>query len=138
MANISNYLEEAILDHVFNDVEYTASTNLYLALFSESATETEMEEGTLTNEITDYTGDRPEITFTSASQSEEGKAEIENEAQIEFDDMPAVDLQYGAVMDADSDGNILYWLVLSEGGTVPVAEGDVVRVDAGAVTIDLD
>ena len=89
MANISDYLEEELLDHVFRNLAYTGPTTVYCGLVDDSGTDAEMEAGTLTNEITAYTGDRKAITFGAPSQ-ESGKATIKNSAALEFENMPAV------------------------------------------------
>lgn len=67
MANFSSYLEEELMDHVFNGASYSSPT-IYLGIVSSSAVAADLEAGTLTNEITGYTGDRKAVSFGAVSQ----------------------------------------------------------------------
>jgi len=139
MANISNYLEEALLNHVMRNNAYTSPTNVYCGLVSNDASEADLEAGTLTNEITGYTGDRKEITFSAPSQTvtgHEGKAAIQNTNLLEFLNMPAGTVKYAIICDADSAGNILYWCPLDTEKNTNA--GDTFRIPVEDLTIDLD
>ena len=144
MANISNILEEALLNYVFNGVAYSPPGNFYVALFDNTTAEADLEAGNITGdlataEITGYTGNRKAATFTAATQVG-GKATIENEGELEFEDMPAVTVSYAAVVDTEDPaggGEILYWLV-PPGGAEAISEGNIARIPAGDITIDLD
>lgn len=110
---MSTYLENKIIDHTVRPGNpYTAPTNVYVALFTDVASLTELEAGDLTNEVTDtgsaYT--RQPITFDTPVNGI-----TQNSALIEFSQATAVwgNIRYGAVID-DSDavtpaGNILYF-----------------------------
>jgi len=135
MGNMANYLEEALLDHVLRDETYTAPETVYVGIADDSATDSEMEEGDLTNEITGYDGNRPSVTFTEATQ-EDGKGYVENEGDVEFENMPAVTVKYAFIADAETSGNILWWGALTEPKEVP--EGDTLKFDPGEIQIDLD
>ena len=136
MANMSSYLEEKILDHVLRNIEYTPPSTVYVGIVSDSATDSELEAGTLTNEITGYTGDRKSVSFTAISQNGDGEAETENTALIEFESMPACTIAYAIVCDAATGGNILFWGAATESKTSN--SGDTHQVPAGNITIDLD
>ena len=135
MANISSYLEEALLDHVFRNTAYTTPGTVYCGLVSSTAADADLEAGTLTNEITDYTGDRKAITFGAPAQVG-GKATITNSAAIDFESMPSATVAYLIVCDAATAGNILWWLPLTENKTTN--SGDTLRVPIDGITIDLD
>lgn len=138
MANISNYLEEKILNHVMRNDSYTSPTDIYVGLIDDNATDSELEDGNLDNEITDYGGDRKSITFTEPSQVD-GKATIENDSDIDFEDMPEVTIAYAVIMDseaADGTGNILYWCPADKNKTAN--SGDTYRIPEGDLTLDLD
>lgn len=129
MANFSTYLETAILNHVFRNTAYTAPTTVYVGLASSTATDAEMEAGTLTNEITGYTGDRKAVTF-SAPVDDAGAQKITNTANLDFENMPAVTVKYAFVADSATKGagNILAWAPLTTPRTVEA--GDTFRLPA--------
>ena len=143
MANISNYLEEALLDHVFRNVEFTRpGATLYVAIFEETKSEAELEANNRTGEITGYTGtDRPSVTFSQQDPFQNvgtGAATIVSAAAVEYLDMPALTVGYAAVMDsaAHAGGNILYWMKLTLDKNTNA--GDTFRFPAGDIVIDLD
>lgn len=112
--NISTYLEEKWLN-MLKGTAFTAPATVYCGIVSDTATDAELEAGTLTNEITGYTGNRPAITLGAVSQVG-GKATVNNSANIDFVSMPAPagrQIKYAIVCDAASGGNILYWCPLS-------------------------
>lgn len=135
MANISNYLEEAILNHVMRNEEYTRPTTVYVGIISDDASDNDLEEGILANEITTYTGNRKPVTFTEPTQ-QDGKATIKNNAAIDFEDMPAVTVKYAVVCDAETNGNILYWCPLTDIKTTNA--GDTFRIPEDGLVLDLD
>lgn len=134
MANIADYLEEALLDHVFRNTEYTRPATVYCGLVDDVGVDAELEAGTLTNEITTYTGDRKTITFGAPSQVG-GKATIKNSAALEFENMPAVTVKYAIVCDTATVGNILYWCPLTAEKTCNA--GDTFKIAVDGLTLDL-
>lgn len=137
MANISSYLEEAILNHVMRNNAYTSPSAVYCGLISDVGTDLQLEAGTLTNEIDGYTGDRKAVTFAAPTQVG-GKATISNSNLLEFEDMPVTTVKYAVITDSPNKGlgNILYWCPLvAEKNT---NEGDIFRLAEGEVTLDLD
>ncbi|AZO93561.1 hypothetical protein [Halocella sp. SP3-1] len=135
MANISNYLEEKILNHIFNGITYNSPITIYLGLVNDIATDTELEEGDLTNEITAYSGDRKVISFTGVTQAD-GKATIENDTSIDFVDMPVTNVKYAIVCDSTTGGNILYWCPATN--VREVFAGDTYRIPAGGLQLTLN
>jgi len=112
--NISDYLETALLNHVFRNIAYTSPTVVYAGLVSSVGSDAQLEAGTLTNEITTYTGTRKAITFGAPSQVSD-KATIKNSAALTFDNMPLITVKYVIVCDSATKGagNILYWCPLT-------------------------
>ena len=141
MADISSYLEEAILNHVFRNStggnNYT-STKIFAGLVTSSASSEDLEDGTLTNEVSAYTGNRPEITFTVPTQSSGGKAIIKNVAQIDYEDMPSATVRFAVLCDSSTigAGNILWHLKLSSDKVMN--SGDICRIREEELQIDLD
>ena len=128
MANIATYQEEKWLQETFKDVV------TYCGLLDDSAIDAEGEGGTLTNEITTYTGNRPAITF-GAITDVGGKATIKNSAALEFLVMPAVTVAYAIVCDAATAGNILYWAPLAANKICNA--GDTFNIAIDALVLDL-
>lgn len=136
MSNIATYLENILLNLVMRNTAYPggAPAAVYCGLIDDVSDGTELEAGTLDNEITAYTGDRKAITFDAPAQVG-GKATIKNTAVLEFESMPAVTVKYAIVCDAATGGNILYWcpLVVEK----ECNAGDTFRLPIDALTLDL-
>jgi len=135
MSNIATYLENALLNHVMRNTEYTRPATVYCGLIDNVSDGTELEAGTLDNEITTYTGDRKAITF-GAPANVGGKATIKNSAALEFLVMPAVTVKYAIVCDAATAGNILYWCPLAAEKTCNA--GDTFQLPIDALVLDLE
>lgn len=134
MANISDHLEEGLLNHVFRNIEYSRPATVYCGLIETGDYDAELEVGTLDHEITAYTGDRKAITFGAPSQVG-GKATIKNTVALEFLVMPAVTVKYAIVCDAATAGNILYWCPLTAEKTCNA--GDTFRIPVDNLVLDL-
>lgn len=134
MSNISTFLETELLDHVMRNAAYSSPAVVYCGLVDDVGDDAEMEAGTLTNEITGYTGDRKAITF-GAPADVGGKQTIKNTAALEFDLMPAVTVKYAIVCDAATGGNILYWCPLAAEKTTN--NGDTFKIAVDGLVLDL-
>jgi len=132
--NFSNYLEEQLLNHVFRGTTFTSPT-VYVGIVNDTAVDTDLEGGDLTNEITGYTGDRKAVSFTAPTQIG-GKGTIESDVVVNFEDMPATTVEYAIVCDAATGGNILMWIPATNIRTTEA--GDTYRVPLGEMIIDLD
>lgn len=132
----SAYLEEKIFDTIFRGASSAwLPATVYAGIVSDSGTDQQLEEGTLTNEITGYTGDRKAITFDAPVKATWDVATKMNlGAVLEFEDMPAPagrQAKYWIVCDAPTAGNILLWMPIKENGTPTTKvwnEGDVLRI----------
>ena len=136
MANISTYLETILLNLVMRNTAYPggAPATVYCGLMDDSANDAECEAGTLTNEITTYTGNRQAITF-GAPADVGGAQTIKNTVAHEFLVMPAVTVAYAIVCDAATAGNILYWAPLAANKTCNA--GDTFNIAIDALVLDL-
>lgn len=137
MANLSNYLEEALLNHVLKNSAYSSPAAVYAGLVNDSAVDTDMEAGTLTNEITAYTGNRKAITWGSISQVSDKATVATATVALEFEDMPAVTTKYVIICDGATKGagNILIYAPLTTPRTT--SAGDTLRIPIGDLTVDL-
>ena len=132
MANMSNYLEERVLNHIFRGVASTSPGTLYIALFTNNPTDA----GTGT-EVSGTGYARQTITFTAPTQVN-GKAQIENEADVEF---PQAGADWGlvthaAIYDDLTIGNMYYYGALLNPKDVQTS--DILKVLAGELKLNLD
>lgn len=138
MSAASNYLENALLDHVLKNTAFSQPANLYLALFLNTSgnAATNLEAGTLTDEVSDsgtaYT--RKAVSFNAASSGTADTA-----ATVTFDAATANwgTITHVAVMDGSSVGsdNVLFWGAVTTPKTIET--GDTFQVTAGNLTISL-
>ena len=134
MSAASNYLENKVLDHVLTATGYTAPTTRYLGLFTNTSgnAATNLEAGTLTDEVSGGSYARQAVTFGAAS----GGASATN-ATVTF---PAATASWGtithvAVMDADTGGNVLFYGAVTTSKTID--SGDSFQISSGNLTISL-
>lgn len=131
MAAFSDYLENALLDHVLRNTALTSPTTVYVALFTDTASTAELEAGTLTNEVSGGSYARQSAAFDAPA----GGATA-NSAGISFTDMPAVTVSYVAVMDAETTGEVLFHGALTTSRTLNA--GDTFTIAAGDLDITVD
>lgn len=129
MSAASNYLETAIFNHVFRNTAYTPAATLYLALFTSTASASELEAGTLTNEVSGGSYARQTVSF-GAPTNGVGT----NSGSVTF---PAATANWGtiryvAVMDASTAGNVIWYAQLSS--DVTINSGNTFQFNASSVS----
>ena len=127
MAEMSNYLENALINVTLRATAYTTPTTVYLALYSTDPTDADT--GT---EITGTSYARQAITFGAPSNGVST-----NSAAIEF---PQAGSAWGTVThigirDALTVGNLLYHTPLDASKTI--TSGDVFRIASGSLSVTL-
>lgn len=128
--NISDYLENKLIDHSLGTSTYTKPTTAYLALFTTSPTDANT--GTeVTTSGSAYV--RQTITFSAASGGT-----TSNSSTVTF---PTASSNWGTlthagIYDASTVGNLLWWGPLTVSKIVNT--GDTFQVNAGALSISLD
>jgi len=124
--NLSNYLENKILDHILGTTSYTMPTPVYLALYTVAPTDagggTEVAGGSYV---------RKTVTFTVAS----GGA-TSNDSNVDFNGMPACTVVAVGVFDALTSGNLLVYGGLTANKTID--SGDILRIATGDLDITID
>ena len=125
----TNYLEEALLDHVLRNTAYTSPTTVYVALYS--AAPGEAGGGT---ELTGNGYARQAITFGAPAQ-DGGVGRVTNSAEILFPEATDdwLEATHFAILDADTAGNMLYYEAL--GAPRTAALGDQIRFQVGALAV---
>lgn len=124
--NISNYLENKLLDHFLGTASYTMPSTVYVALYTVAPTDAGG--GT---EVTGGSYARQTATFTSAS----GGA-TSNTANVDFANMPACTVVAIGVHDALTSGNLLVWGTLTNNKSLDA--GDTLRIATGDLDISID
>ena len=124
--NLSNYLENKLLDHFLGTTAFTMPAAVYIGLYSVSPTDagggTEVSGGSYA---------RQSAAFTAAASGA-----TSNSANIDFTGMPAITVVAIGVHDAASAGNLLLWGTLTTNKTTDA--GDTLRIATGDLDITID
>ena len=124
--NLSNYLENKLIDHFLGTTSYTMPADVYVALFT--VTPGEAGGGT---EVTGGSYARQVATFTSAS----GGA-TSNSGNLDFTGMPAATTVAIGIFDNLTSGNMLLYGSLTTNKTTDA--GDTLRIATGDLDISID
>jgi hypothetical protein len=127
MAEMSNYLENALINATLRNTSYTSPATVYVALYTTDPTDADT--GT---EVSGNGYARQSVTFGAPSNG----ASV-NSGAVEF---PQATGSWGTVAyiglrDASSGGNLLYHSPLDASKTI--ATGDVFRISAGNLSVTL-
>jgi len=127
MAEISNYLENALINVTLRATAYTAPTTVYLALYTTDPTDADV--GT---EVSGGSYARVAVTFAAPSGGV-----TTNSADITF---PTCTLSWGTVThvgirDALTAGNLLYHTPLDASKTIDL--GDIFKITTGNLSVTL-
>jgi hypothetical protein len=127
MAEISNYLENALINATLRNTSYTSPAVVYVALHTADPTDA----GTGT-EVSGGSYARQAATFGAPSNGVSTTT-----ADISF---PQATASYGtvgwiAIRDAISGGNMLYYTALDASKTIDT--GDIFKIAAGSLTVTL-
>ncbi len=125
MAEMSNYLENALINGTLRATTYTAPTTVYVALYTSDPTDADT--GT---EVSGTNYARQSVTFDSPSNGAST-----NSAAVEF---PQAGSSWGTVAyigirDASTAGNLLFHTALDASKTI--ATGDVFRIATGSLSV---
>ena len=127
MAEMSNYLENALVNVTLRATSYTAPTTVYLALYTTDPTDADT--GT---ECSGTSYARQSITFGAPSNGVST-----NSAAIEFPQAGGAwgTITHIGIRDALTTGNLLYHSPLDASKTI--ATGDVFRIASGSLSVTL-
>jgi len=125
MSEMSNYLENALINATLRNTSYTSPTTVYLALYTDDPTDADT--GT---EVTGNGYARQSITFGAPSNGAST-----NTAAIEFPQATGSwgTVSYIGIRDASTAGNLLYHTALD--ASKAIATGDVFRVAIGSLSV---
>ena len=127
MAEMSNYLENALINATLRNTSYTSPTTVYIGLYTSDPTDADT--GT---EVSGGSYARQSVTFGAPSNGVST-----NSAAIEF---PQATGSWGTVgwigiEDALSGGNLLYHTPLDASKTI--ASGDIFKIAIGSLSVTL-
>lgn len=116
MSEASDYLENALYNHVLRNTSFTSPATIRAALFTSTATNAEIEAGTLTNEVVGNAYARQAIAFgapTNGSGSNSGAVTYPTATPSGWGT-----IRFTAVMDASTSGNVLVYTQLDADVTI--------------------
>ena len=127
MAEMSNYLENAVIDAVLRNTSYTSPATVYVALYTSDPTDADT--GT---EVSGGSYARTAVTFGAPSNGV-----TTNSASVTF---PTATASWGTVSyiglrDASTSGNLLFHTALDEAKTV--GTGDIFTISTGNLSVTL-
>jgi len=127
MSEMSNYLENALINATLRNTAFTSPATVYLALYTTDPTDADT--GT---EVSGNAYARQSITFGAPSNGVST-----NTAAIEFPQATGSwgTVAYVGIRDASTAGNLLYHTPLDASKTI--ATGDVFRVAVGSLSVTL-
>jgi hypothetical protein len=127
MAEMSNFLENALINATLRNTSYTSPAAVYLALYTSDPTDADA--GT---EVSGNAYARQAITFGAPSNGV-----TTNSAAIEFPQATGSwgTVAYIGIRDASTAGNLLFHTPLDASKTI--ATGDVFRVAIGSLSVTL-
>jgi hypothetical protein len=129
MAEMSNYLENALLNATLNATTYTAPATVYVSLWTTDPTDA----GSGT-EVSGGSYARTAVSFATASGT---SGNVLNDADVTF---PTATASWGTVgwigiNDALSSGNLLYHTALDTAKTID--SGDIFKISTGNLSVTL-
>lgn len=127
MAEMSNYLENALINATLRNTSYTSPTTVYVGLYT-----SDPGEGNTGTEVSGTSYARQSVTFGSPSDGV-----TTNSAAVEF---PQAGGSWGTVthigiLDASTSGNLLYYTALD--ASKSISTGDVFRIASGSLSVTL-
>jgi hypothetical protein len=133
MAALSDYLENALINHLFRNTDYARPANIYVALYtaapSDSGGGTEVSGGSYARQAI--------ATGASSGWTAASGGATENSATLTF---PTATASWGTIthiglFDASSGGNLLFHGALTASKTI--GSGDIFRFNAGDLDVSL-
>lgn len=127
MSEMSNYLENGLLNAVLRNTSYTSPATVYVGLYTSNPGE-----GNTGTEISGGSYARKSATFGSPSDGV-----CTNSASVEFDQASATwgTVSHVGLLDAITSGNLLFYTDLTTSKTIE--SGDIFKIAAGSLSVTL-
>jgi len=130
MSAASDYLEDALLDHVLGGTEYTQPTNIYLSLHTGSPGDANDGANEVTTSGSAYS--RQSLSFAAASG---GSASTDTTVTFSAATSNWGTISHIGVYDASTGGELLFHGAVTTSKTIET--GDTFQVSSGNLTITL-
>jgi hypothetical protein len=127
MAEMSNYLENALINATLRNTSYTSPTTVYVALYTDDPTDADT--GT---EVSGGSYARVAVTFGAPSNGVST-----NSGNVEFAAATGTwgTITHIGIRDALTTGNLLYHTALDV--SKPISSGDIFRITTGNLSVTL-
>lgn len=127
MAEMSNFLETALINATLRNTSYTSPATVYVGLYTSDPTDANT--GT---EVSGGSYARTAVTFGAPSNGAST-----NDAAVEFPQATASwgTVAYIGILDASTSGNLLYHTALDTSKTIDT--GDIFKIAVGSLSVTL-
>ena len=127
MAEMSNYLENALINATLRNTSYTSPATIYVGLYTTDPTDANT--GT---EVSGGSYARTAVTFGAPSNGAST-----NDAAVEFPQATASwgTVAYLGILDASTGGNLMYHTALDI--SKPIDTGDIFKIAIGSLSVTL-
>jgi hypothetical protein len=127
MAEMSNYLEDALINATLRNTSYTSPATVYVGLYTSDPTDANT--GT---EVSGGSYARTAVTFGAPSNGTSL-----NDAAVEFPQATGSwgTVAYIGILDASTSGNLLYHTALDTAKTIDT--GDIFKIAIGSLSVNL-
>ena len=127
MSEMSNYLENGLLNAVLRNTSYTSPATVYVGLYTSNPGE-----GNTGTEVSGGSYARKSATFGSPSDGV-----CTNSAAVEFDQATGSwgTVSHVGLLDAITSGNLLFYTDITTSKTIE--SGDIFRIASGSLSVTL-
>jgi hypothetical protein len=127
MSEMSNYLENGLLNAVLRNTSYTSPATVYVGLYTSNPGE-----GNTGTEISGNSYARKSATFGAPSDGV-----CTNSAAVEFDQATGSwgTISHVGLLDAITSGNLLFYTDITTSKTIET--GDIFKIAAGSLSVTL-
>jgi hypothetical protein len=127
MSEMSNYLENGLLNAVLRNTSYSSPTTVYVGLYTSNP-----DEGNTGTEVSGGSYARKDVTFGAPSNGV-----CTNSAAVEFAQATASwgTVSHVGLLDAITSGNLLFYTDITTSKTIE--SGDIFKIAAGSLSVTL-
>lgn len=126
-------MEKALVEHVLGSDDYTPAATTYIGLWTAALSDSST--GSTAGEVSGGSYARVGLTNDQTSWSEATAGALSNAIEVDFGAATGNwgTITHGAIIDASSNGNILYWFDLTASKTVN--DGDSATFPVGDIDV---
>lgn len=127
MSEMSNYLENGLLNAILRNTSYTSPATVYVGLYTSNP-----DEGNTGTEVSGGSYARKSAAFNAPSNGV-----CTNSASVEFDQASASwgTVSHVGLLDSITSGNLLFYTDLTTSKTIE--SGDIFKIAAGSLSVTL-